>query len=66
MMLMSVLLTTACNPKADYGTETRNVWCNKLGETLPSYSKADTEQTREEGDTHTETVYSLCPELDPR
>ena len=57
---------TACTLRADYGTETRNVWCGKLGETLPTYSKSDTEQTREEGDKHTETVYTLCPELDPR
>jgi len=65
-VLMLVLLTTACTPRVDFGIETRNTWCGKLNETLPTYSSRDTEQTRVDGDAHIETIFSLCPELDPR
>lgn len=64
MALTAVLLLSACGLKG--GSETIKEVCWGLGETLPSYSVRDTQRTLEDGDRHLETIYAICPELDPR
>lgn len=68
LMLLSVMvmLTSACESKVAFGTDTRTAWCEALLEAAPSASATqDSAQTREEVADIGDTIDTLCEDYRP-
>lgn len=63
LMLIPVLLTTACDPSM--GSETMRTAGAELNDVLPTVSVQDTEQTKIENATFREVFFTIWPEYRP-
>ena len=61
-MLIPVLLTSGCDQKAVFATETEATICRELRVDLPTYSSRDTEESKTIGDRYLTRFNAVCPE----
>lgn len=58
LIVLTSLLTTGCMKVG--GSETEATICRELRRDLPTYSRADTEQTKREGADFLDTFGAVC------